>query len=184
MHIMRYMPAKPSPLPETEAQLLVELGERLRKARLRRKLTAEEVAADAGITRVTLHRAERGEPAITMGTFIKLMGVLGLAADFALLARDDKMGRLVQDEQLPPRRSVKRPPALPRPLGRIRLDRYPQLKQIAWHLGPEATVLNPEEAFALYERNWRHVDREAMSPRERALVKELTATIGKGVFLV
>jgi transcriptional regulator with XRE-family HTH domain len=70
------MPARPTLVPEPEAGLMVALGERLRKARLRRKLTAEAVAAKAGITRVTLHRAERGEPAITMGTFVKVMGVL------------------------------------------------------------------------------------------------------------
>ena len=60
------MPARPGPLAAPEAQLLVELGERLRKARLRRRLTAEFVAGAAGITRVTLHRVERGESAVTL----------------------------------------------------------------------------------------------------------------------
>ena len=166
------MPAKPTPLPETEGQLLVELGERLRMARLRRKLTAEEVAGEAGITRVTLHRAERGEPAITTGTLIKVMGVLGLSGDFALLARDDKLGRLMQDDRLRTRRRTTTSTRLPpHRLGRIRIDDYPQLKQIAWHLGPNTAELAPEEAFALYERNWRHVDPQAMDAGERALLK-------------
>ena len=176
------MPARPTPLQDSELQLLVELGERLRKARLRRKLTADSVAAGASITRVTLHRLERGEPAVTAGTLIKVMNALGLATDFALLARDDKVGRLIQDEQLPRRRGA--PTRRRTRRGAIRIDRYPQLKQIAWHLDPATTELAPEEAFALYERNWRHVDEDAMSRGERELLKELTATVGKGVFLV
>jgi len=175
------MPAKPTPLPKAEEQLLAEFGERLRNARLRRKLTASAVAADAGVTRVTLHRAERGEPAITAGTLIKLMGALDLASDFALLARDDKAGRLIQDRQLPPRRTRA---ATGRPPQRIRIDRYPQLQSIAWHLDPATTELAPEEAFALYERQWRHVDQAAMGPKEAALLKRLTATVGNGVLLV
>ena len=178
------MPARPAALPVAEAQLLVELGERVRKARLRRQLTAEQVAAAAGITRMTLHRAERGEAAITVGTLIKVLGVLGQSGDVALLARDDKLGRLMQDERLPPRRVAKpvhRRAARP---VRIRISDYPQLRQIAWHLAPGTLEIAPEEAFALYERNWRHVDPDAMSERERALVKRLTASVGKGVLLV
>jgi transcriptional regulator with XRE-family HTH domain len=178
------MPAKPTPLPEAQTRLLVEWGERLRKARLRRRISAEAAAAGAGITRMTLHRAERGEPAITMGTCIKLMGVLGLAGDVALLARDDKAGRLLQDEQLPRRRPATRTRRRPARHARIRIGDYPQLRQIAWQLDPGVVALAPEEAFALYERNWRHVDHDAMGAAERALLDDLTATVGKGVLLV
>ena len=176
------MPAQPTTLPKAQEQLLVELGERLRNARLRRKFTAGAVAAGAGVSRVTVHRAERGEPAIATGTLIKIMGVLDLAGDFALLARDDKMGRLLQDSRLRPRRNPAA--AAAQPPQRIRIGLYPQLQQIAWHLGPPTTELGPEEAFALYERNWRHVDRAAMGAKEAALLKRLTATVGKGVLLV
>lgn len=181
---MRYMPAKPTPLPDAQARLLVECGERLRQARLRRRLSAEATAAGAGITRMTLHRAERGEPAITMGTFVKLMGVLGLAGDVALLARDDKAGRLLQDAQMPRRRLPTRTRRRPARRTRIRIGDFPQLRQIAWQLDPAVVELAPEEAFALYERNWRHVDHDAMDAEERALLNELTASVGKGVLLV
>jgi transcriptional regulator with XRE-family HTH domain len=176
------MPAKPSPLPAPQAQLLAELGERLRKARLRRRLTAQAVAREAGISRMTLSRLEGGDPAVTIGTVIKVMGVVGLAGDMALLARDDKLGRLVQDEQLPPRRAAAARTGVPP--RRIRIDRYPQLRQIGWHLGPAKRELEAQEAFALYERNWRHVDQAAMSAQERELVRKLTDTYGKGVLLV
>jgi len=182
MYIMRYMPARPTPLSKAQQQLLAELGERLRNARLRRNLTAEEVAAFAGISRVTVHRAERGEPAIATGTLIKIMGALDMEGDFAVLVRDDKMGRLLQDSRLRPRRAPGTVAA--GPPQRIRIDRYPQLRQIAWHLRASTTDLAPEEAFALYERSWRHVDRAAMGAKEAALLKQLTATVGRGVLLV
>jgi transcriptional regulator with XRE-family HTH domain len=203
------MPARPRSLLAAETLALVELGERLRKARLRRALTASAVAAAAGITRVTLHRVECGDPAVTLGTVSKVMGVLGLAGDIAWLARDDRLGRELQDARLPKRRAARpaspesgvaqsraeqsRTPrrSAPQPRGaaapparRIRLDRYAQLRQLAWQLAPGVIDLAPEDAFALYERNWRHVDHTAMDANERALLDKLTATVGKGVLLV
>jgi len=170
------MPAKPTLLCDDHAQRLVELGERLRKARLRRGLSAAEVAQRAGITRVTLHRAEGGAPAITIGNLVKVLAVLGLDEDIEHLGVDQVMSRKVPDESLPLRRG-------PRVSRRISVDEYPQLRQIAWHMAP-GQALSPDEAFALYERNWRHVDPEAMDSRERALLDQLTATVGHGVLLV
>jgi transcriptional regulator with XRE-family HTH domain len=170
------MPAKPATLPDDQAQLLVELGERLRKARLRRRLSAAEVALRAGITRVTLHRAEGGEPAITIGNIVKVLAALGLDDDLGQLARDQRMSRMVHDASLPARRSARKG-------RRIAVDEYPQLKQIAWHMAP-GQDLSADEALALYERNWRHIDHEAMDTRERALLEQLTATVGHGVLLV
>jgi transcriptional regulator with XRE-family HTH domain len=179
---MLVMPAKPSPLPAAQLTLLGELGLRLRYARLRRRLPARAVAHGAGVTRATLHRVERGEPAVTVGTIVKVMGVLDLANDVALLARDDTTGRRLQDERLPRRHRVVRE-AQRAPL-QIQIDRYPQLRHIAWHLGPDVTHVTPEEALALYERNWRHIDRAGMEPVEAALILDLTTTVGNGILLV
>jgi hypothetical protein len=66
----------------------------------------------------------------------------------------------------------------------VRLGDYPQLVSIAWHLIDENTKLTAEEAFALYERNWRHVELDQLGPEEQALIDGLTFTIGKGVLLV
>jgi transcriptional regulator with XRE-family HTH domain len=170
------MPAGLDPLPPAENTLLVMLGERLRLARKRRGRSAEEVAAQAGVTRVTLRRVEVGEPAVMMGTYLKVMAALGLAQDLVLVARDDTYGRRLQDEKL-----LK--PKAPRAPARIRLADYPMLREIAWSTDPKASV-TPAEAFAMYERNWRHLDHEAMAPREQALVAHLTAGVGKGVLLV
>lgn len=171
------MPAKLLPLPDAENALLVALGERLRLARRRRSKTAEDVATRAGITRVTLRRVEGGEPAVMMGTYLKVMAALGLAQDLVLVGRDDAYGRRLQDEQL------LRKPAAPRAPKKIRLADYPRLREIAWSTDPTASI-TAAEAFALYERNWRHLDRDTMDPKEQNLVARLTATVGKGVLLV
>jgi hypothetical protein len=53
---------------------------------------------------MTLFRAEAGSPAIALGTLVRILSVLGLESDLDALARDDKAGRLLQDQALPKRR--------------------------------------------------------------------------------
>ncbi|MDP1648600.1 MAG: helix-turn-helix domain-containing protein [Rubrivivax sp.] len=170
------MATRTTVLPDRESALLAALGERLRLARRRRRRTAHEVAVQAGITRVTLRRVEAGEPAVTMATYLKVLATLGLAQDLVLVARDDTFGHRLQDEQLQRPAGVKPPAA-------IRLADYPLLREIAWSTDPKAE-LSPTEAFAIYERNWRHLDRAAMGAKERKLLERLTATVGNGVLLV
>ena len=97
------MPAKQPPFYPGQKRLLVALGERLRLARLRRKLTIEVTCQRAGISRMTLFRAEAGSAAIALGTVLRILAVLGLESDLDALARDDKAGRL-QVQALPVRR--------------------------------------------------------------------------------
>ena len=77
-------------LPSTQ-QLLTEFGERLKLARLRRKLTAKQVAERAGMSPMTLRSLEAGGAGVTMGAYLSVMQVLGLARDFALLAAEDQL---------------------------------------------------------------------------------------------
>src|ERR1700735_5445000 len=98
------MPAKQPPLYPGQKRILAALGERLRLARLRRKLTIEVTCQRAAISRMTLFRAEAGSPAIALGTLLRILAVLGLEGDLEALARDDKAGRLLQDQALPLRR--------------------------------------------------------------------------------
>ena len=77
-----------------------QLGERLKLARLRRRLSAELVAERAGISRATLVKVESGEPNVAMGSYFQVLRVLGLEVDFDLLAVDDVMGRKLQDLEL------------------------------------------------------------------------------------
>ena len=69
-------------------QLLLQLGDRLRRLRKARKLTTVEMAERAGISRMTLASVEAGDPGPSMGTYLRVMGVLGVAADLAFLAGD------------------------------------------------------------------------------------------------
>lgn len=64
----------------------------------------------------------------------------------------------------------------------VRLAEYPQLASLSWHRQGEA--LSEEEALALYERNWRHVDPSKLEPAERALISRLVQRHGKGALLV
>ena len=85
------------PLVPRVLRLLAGLGSHLKLARLRRKYSAETVAQRAGITRRTLSKVEQGDPAVALGVYARVMQVLRLEDDLALLAVDDELGRKLQD---------------------------------------------------------------------------------------
>jgi transcriptional regulator with XRE-family HTH domain len=89
----------PTLLPKTQ-QILTEFGENIRLARLRRKLSSEQVAERAGMGRSTLIKVERGSPGVGIGHYLNVMKVLGLEKDFLKLAEDDVLGRKLQDAGL------------------------------------------------------------------------------------
>ncbi|MFN7932352.1 MAG: helix-turn-helix transcriptional regulator [Bryobacteraceae bacterium] len=82
------------------ARLLSGLGDNIRKARLRRAYSLETVAERAGITRKTLYRVERGDPAVALGIYARVLQALRLEKDIAMLAADDVLGRKLQDLNL------------------------------------------------------------------------------------
>ncbi|MGK0455852.1 MAG: transcriptional regulator with XRE-family HTH domain [Zhongshania aliphaticivorans] len=90
-------------LPKHQRRFL-QFGERLKLARLRRRLSAELLAERAGISRATLYKIEGGEPNVAMGSYFQVLRVLGLEDDFEQLANDDAMGRKLQDLDLVTRR--------------------------------------------------------------------------------
>ena len=81
-------------------QILTSLGENVKLARKRRKLTTVQVAERAGIDRSTLYHIEKGNPRVSLGAYFNVFRVLGLQDDFLKLAADDQQGRLLQDMQL------------------------------------------------------------------------------------
>lgn len=87
------------------------LGDRLRLARLRRRMTLNEMAARAGTTRLTLARLERGDLSVSLGLLARMLGVLGLEADVDRIASDDELGQRVQDVRLRRPRSSPGKPA-------------------------------------------------------------------------
>lgn len=76
------------------------LGEQIHLARLRRKLSMELVAERAQCTRLTVSRLENGDPAVSIGTLLRVLNALQLENDIILVAKDDEMGRLLQDLEL------------------------------------------------------------------------------------
>ena len=94
------MPRKVAPLIPPTEELLRELGDRLRLARLRRGLSAKQVAARAGMAPMTLRSLERGGSGVTMGAYLAVMQVLGLEQDLNLVAQADRLGRSLQDARL------------------------------------------------------------------------------------
>ncbi|NBB88762.1 MAG: helix-turn-helix domain-containing protein [Bacteroidetes bacterium] len=81
-------------------QILNQLGENIKLARKRRKLTTAQVAERANIDRSTLYYIEQGKPSVSMGAYFNVLRVLNLHKDFLKLAADDKLGRKLQDLEL------------------------------------------------------------------------------------
>jgi transcriptional regulator with XRE-family HTH domain len=95
-------------------RLLEQVGANLELARRRRRDSVQTVAQRAGISRKTLYRAERGDPAVSLGIYARVLQALRLEQDLAKLAADDELGRKLQDAGLvTPRRAPKR--SVPRP---------------------------------------------------------------------
>lgn len=156
------MPATAPPIGTTDQKRLALLGERIRTARKRQRVTTVAAAEAAGVSRVTLHRIERGEPTVAVGAWVAVATALGLSFD--LLDAKATAGTT----------------KLPK---KIRLRDFPQLKKLAWQLQGTDEV-TPRDALDLYERNWRHVDRAALSDSEAALIDALSREFGGGRLLV
>jgi len=102
------MPSNPLTMYPAEKKMLAEFGERLKLARLRRRFMAQTVAERVGISRTTLSRVEQGSPAVSLGVYLRVLSVLGLEGDFSALAADDRLGRRLQDLELPVRQRIRR----------------------------------------------------------------------------
>jgi len=86
-------------LPKYE-KVFQEIGENIKLARKRRKLTTNQVSERAGIHRATLYRIEKGDPSVAMGLYFNVFKVMNMQDDFGKLAADDKFGRKLQDLDL------------------------------------------------------------------------------------
>ncbi len=95
-------------LPMTE-DILKQMGEQIKLARLRRNLSVELVAERAGISRATLWKVEQGTPSVAMGIYAAVLHALNnMDKDLLLVAKDDAMGRKMQDLELVTRKRAPR----------------------------------------------------------------------------
>lgn len=154
------MPAQAPEVVDPLAQRDLEaLGSLVRTRRQSMQIAAQSVARAANMSRQTLNRIEHGEPSVTIGAYLNALRALGLEL------------KVVTAERL----SITSEDA-------VRIDDHQQLKRIAWHRQGE--MLTKREAFALYERNWRHIDQSTLDLSERTFIADLVKTYGKGVMLV
>jgi len=106
--ILYIMKRKTEILPQAQ-RTLTQLGENIKTARLRRKISMEQIAERAGVSRATIWAVEKGAPSVAMGIYIQILFVLGLDKDMLQVAADDELGRKLQDaELLTKRRAPKR----------------------------------------------------------------------------
>ncbi len=91
-------------MPKTR-EILKQMGEQIKLARLRRKLSAQLVAERAGISRQTLNAIENGSSTVAIGSYAAVLHALNnLDTDLLLIAKDDEFGRKLQDLDLPTRK--------------------------------------------------------------------------------
>lgn len=94
-------------MPQTQ-KLLSNLGERIKLARLRRKLSIMLVSQRAGISRATLWKIENGDSSVSIGAYAAVLNAIGMAGELENVIREDILGRTLQDLDLPLRKRAPR----------------------------------------------------------------------------
>jgi len=94
------MKSKGANYTQKQKNILATLGENLRLARLRRKLSIRSMAERAGIATSTLGNIEDGSPSVSLGSYLQVLSVLRLDDDLLLIADKDPVGRQIQDAGL------------------------------------------------------------------------------------
>jgi transcriptional regulator with XRE-family HTH domain len=159
------MPANSPALTPQAAQALVAIGKIVRARRKSFRISAVAAAEAAGISRVTLHRIEKGEPSVTIGAYMAAFVALNLDAN--VTAGEPSTAAVTHDRKgwIP---------------ARVQIASYPKLKELAWQV-QGASELTPREALGIYERNWRHLDPATLTQEEKDLVEALRQGFGSDV---
>lgn len=90
-------------MPQT-LDLLETMGAQIKRARLRRKISADLVAERAGVSRATVWSVEKGSPSVSIGMYAAVLHALnGLDRDLLLIAKDDELGRKLEELDIPVR---------------------------------------------------------------------------------
>lgn len=156
---MGYMPATSPHTSLEQKEDLERLGARLRERRKALGITAVACAEAAGVSRVTMHRIEAGNPSVTIGAYSNVAAALGLHIVIPVLDA---------------------PAAKP---ATITVSDYPGLRTLAWQTD-SGTTITETEALNLYERGWRHLNQETLTDQEKAFIQHLADTYSNGRLLV
>jgi transcriptional regulator with XRE-family HTH domain len=136
-----------------DSDILVALGKKLRERRRQLGLTQEEVARASGVSRVTLLRVEKGMSSVSAGALVGVAQALGTT-----LGLSHGLGNAVPEKITP--------------------GDYSGLQSLGWQLSPK-TVLAPYEAWSIYARNWRHLNREDLDEHETRFLEALEQNFGR-----
>ncbi|MBQ9257257.1 MAG: hypothetical protein IJ181_09105 [Acidaminococcaceae bacterium] len=90
-------------LPKTQKNIET-MGYQIKLARLRRKLPVELVAKRAGVSRASVWAVEKGSPSVAIGIYAAVLLAIGMPDELTLVAKDDVLGRTLQDLDLPVRK--------------------------------------------------------------------------------
>lgn len=133
---------------------LADLGGHIKQLRKSHNLSAQSLASIAGISRVTLHRVESGEPGVAAGAYAAVLAALGstLAAT----------GQSV-DFALP---------------SYVYVDDYPVLRSMSWQLR-EGILITPAEAWQIYSRHSDLLDTSVVALQEARLLRALKRKFGE-----
>jgi transcriptional regulator with XRE-family HTH domain len=149
----------------------LDLGAKIAFQRKALGVRAQSAARAAGISRVTLHRIEKGETSVSLGAYLQVcralglhMGILSAPAEALVNKRQDSNQLKADDPH-------------------IRIGNYPQLKALAWQLDVDA-LLTDGEAMGIYERNKRFLDVDQVSDHEKVLMDRLITQKGMENFFV
>lgn len=132
----------------------LSLSQVILQARKALKISSVALSEIAQISRVTLHRIEKGEPSVAMGSYESVLQALGLKLSTEPLRSQNKKSQTLSIPVL------------------ISLKDYPGLKSIAWQVVGVDSV-TPQEAYDIYERNKRYLDQSRLSQNELDLIKAL-----------
>jgi transcriptional regulator with XRE-family HTH domain len=88
------------PLLPRQQRMLADMGNQIKLARLRRNITSQELAERTELGRNTIVKIEAGDESVAMGNYYRVLIALGLSNDILLLAKDDVLGRKLQDAEL------------------------------------------------------------------------------------
>lgn len=87
-------------LPRKLEQKMQIVGEKIKLPRLRRNLSVAQIAERATCSPLTVSRIEKGSPTVSIGIYLRVLYALQLEGDILLLAKDDELGRRLQDLSL------------------------------------------------------------------------------------
>ncbi|MBN8428715.1 MAG: hypothetical protein J0L65_14725 [Xanthomonadales bacterium] len=142
---------------------LKKLGAEIRARRKVLRVNSTAASESAGISRVTLHRIEKGEPTVAIGAWARVLESLGMSLDVQL--------QKSSISEVPPRPTGWIPAMIP-------IADYPELRSLAWQV-QGTDMLRPKEAFDIYQRNQRHMQTDRMQASEIDLVQALRLAFGE-----